>query len=89
MSKFSPQAGGGFFAIGGHIKKLSKQTIDNDGNPEPLFLSAIQSNFSTSITWADWTRILAEFQQLLLSKPAIMHLQFLWEISMEMEMMIL
>ena len=51
---FSPQAGGGFYAIGGH-QQVIESDHDNDGNPEPVFLSSIQSNFSTSIVWADWT----------------------------------
>ena len=50
---FSPQAGGGFFAIGDY-QEVIESDHDNDGNPEPVFLSNIQSNFSTSIVWADW-----------------------------------
>ena len=51
---FSPQAGGGFYAIGGH-QQVIESDHDNDGNPEPVFLSNIQSNYSTSIVWADWS----------------------------------
>ena len=52
-AKFSPQAGGGFFAIGAH-QQVIETDIDSDGNPEPMFLSTIQSNNTTTITWADW-----------------------------------
>ena len=51
---FSPLAGGGFYAIGGH-QQVIESDHDNDGNPEPVFLSNIQSNYSTSIVWADWS----------------------------------
>jgi len=51
---FSPEASGGFYAIGGH-QQVIESDHDNDGNPEPVFLSNIQSNYSTSIVWADWT----------------------------------
>lgn len=50
---FSPQAGGGFYAIG-EYQEVIESDHDNDGNLEPVFLSNIQSNFSTSIIWADW-----------------------------------
>jgi len=50
---FSPQAGGGFYAIG-EYQEVIESDHDNDGNLEPVFLSNIQSNFSTSIVWADW-----------------------------------
>ena len=51
---FSPEASGGFYAIGGH-QQVIESDHDNDGNPEPVFLTSIQSNYSTSIVWADWT----------------------------------
>jgi len=51
---FSPEAGGGFYAIGGH-QQVIESDHDNDGNPEPVFLSNIQLNYSASIVWADWT----------------------------------
>ena len=51
---FSPNAGGGFYAIGGH-QQVIESDHDNDGNSEPIFLSNIQTNFSTSIVWADWS----------------------------------
>ncbi len=52
-ASFSPNAGGGFFAVG-EYQQVIKTDIDKDGNPEPVFLSSIQSNNSTSIFWADW-----------------------------------
>ena len=53
-AKFSPRAGGGFFPIGAY-QEVIETDIDGDGNPEPMFLSEIQSNNSTTITWADWS----------------------------------
>ena len=53
-ASFSSQAGGGFYAIGAY-QEVIETDIDTDGNPEPMFLSNIQSNYSTSIVWADWT----------------------------------
>ena len=50
---FSPESGGGFFAIGSH-QEVIETDIDNDSLPEPVFLLDIQSNNSTSIVWADW-----------------------------------
>ena len=50
---FSPSASGGFFAIG-EYQEVIETDIDGDGNPEPMFLSKIQSNNTTTITWADW-----------------------------------
>ena len=50
---FAPAAGGGFFSIGEHQQAIETD-IDGDGSPEPLFLSKIQTNNSTSIIWADW-----------------------------------
>jgi len=52
-ASFTSQAGGGFYAIG-EYQEVIETDIDNDGNPEPMFLSTIQSNNSTSILWADW-----------------------------------
>lgn len=50
---FSPESGGGFFAIGTH-QDVIETDIDNDSNPEPMFLSDIHSNNSTFIVYADW-----------------------------------
>ena len=50
---FSPSVGGGFFSIGDH-QQVIETDIDGDGNPEPMFLSSITSNNTTSIIWADW-----------------------------------
>ena len=52
-TSFSPKAGGGFFSVGEH-QKVIETDIDGDGSPEPLFLSQIQSNNTTSIFWVDW-----------------------------------
>ena len=38
----------------GEYQEVFESDHDNDGNLEPVFLSNIQSNFSTSIIWADW-----------------------------------
>ena len=51
--EFSPSAGGGFFAIGEHQQTIHTD-IDGDGDPEPMFLTNIQTNNTTSILWADW-----------------------------------
>ena len=50
---FSPLVGGGFFSIGEH-QEVIETDIDGDGYPEPMFLSTITSNNTTSIVWADW-----------------------------------
>jgi len=50
---FSSSAGGGFFSIGEH-QEFIETDIDSDGNPEPMFLSTVTSNNTTSIVWADW-----------------------------------
>ena len=52
---FSPRVGGGFYAIGA-FQEMIETDIDGDGNPEPMFLSTIQSNNTTSVTWADWNQ---------------------------------
>jgi hypothetical protein len=52
---FSSQSGGGFFQIG-EIQQVVESDIDGDGLPEPVFLSVRDpTNFSTTITIADWT----------------------------------
>ena len=53
-ASFSPQAGGGFYAIG-ESQQVIESDHDNDGKPEPIFLSNVQSNYSTSFVWADWS----------------------------------
>ena len=55
-TSFSPTAGGGFFPVGEHQKVIDTD-IDSDGYPEPMFLSKIQTNNTTSISWADWDTV--------------------------------
>ena len=38
----------------GSFQEMIETDIDGDGNPEPMFLSTLQTNNTTSITWADW-----------------------------------
>ncbi|MDP6870510.1 MAG: hypothetical protein QGI21_07060 [Candidatus Poseidoniaceae archaeon] len=57
-TSFSPQLGGGFFQTG-EYQDLVKSDIDNDGLPEPIFLSQrnatnVSGSNSTGIAWIDW-----------------------------------
>ena len=54
-ASFSPSAGGGFFAVGAYVDVVESD-IDSDGNPEPIFLSTPASNFSSKVTFADWSQ---------------------------------
>jgi len=52
-ASFTPQAGGGFYEIGG-ITDIVESDIDSDGNPEPVILLNKNSNNTSKILWADW-----------------------------------
>ena len=50
---FSPDLGGGFFQIG-EYQEVVESDIDGDGLPEPVFLSNVASNNSTSFVYLDY-----------------------------------
>ena len=59
-TSFSPSLGGGFFQTGNY-QDIAQSDIDNDGLPEPLFLSEhnatnISGNMSTGVSWIDWNQ---------------------------------